>query len=89
MGNAQNERSLEYRFSGARDSRDIQSECITGIERMLLKVEEGVKNHEIWNENLIRNMLTGAKKYATDQRLLLIFTGAVDAAKAELINSLV
>jgi len=56
---------------------------------MLEKVEEGVKNHEIWNENLIRNMLTGAKKYAADQRLLLIFTGAADAAKAELINSLV
>ncbi|KAL4499051.1 hypothetical protein ABPG72_016953 [Tetrahymena utriculariae] len=55
---------------------------------MKQKIEIGLQNKEIWNENLLKSMIKKAENYLANQKIYVILLGAKGSGKTTLLNSI-
>ncbi|EAS00870.2 dynamin family protein (macronuclear) [Tetrahymena thermophila SB210] len=69
-------------------TRNLYQENAASLQKMKQKIEIGIQNKEIWNENLLNNMIQNAENYLANQKIYIILLGAKGSGKTTLLNSI-
>ncbi|KAL4449969.1 hypothetical protein ABPG74_015088 [Tetrahymena malaccensis] len=71
-----------------KQSKNLYSENAASLQKMKQKIEIGLQNKEIWNENLLNSMIQQAENYLANQKIYIILLGAKGSGKTTLLNSI-